>query len=450
MKKSKYIIPNLLVVLLSLFLINCSDEENSEVFNESPAERTNAQKQELKTALQSSETGWKAVYFTSPEELGGFTFFFNFLDDETVEMTSDFDDDFTVTKSKYDVVLGSTIKLSFTTKNDIHKLSDSANPPDSDLLGEGYLGDFEFLYYGIDETTGDLIFRTNRTQEELRFTKAAPNEVQNIIDSRNIARELTDSEKSVYQNVIVTIEGTTEVFDFSLNVNRRFIAISNDSDSYSFGIAYNEKGFTVSPPLEIKGQEISEFTYNVEADKFIADLGSGNMAEIAFLDAPSNPTDDNLLVVSAVNRYGFFTENLYSTNTSSINFRKSIDEINVQLAPFGYTLSTAVLNFNIDGDPVVNSVGYGLANTSDGSFAGTVSHFVTYENLNGKLILSDNGWDIPSFAPLFASLDEALLNTEGLYVKEEIFRVQPFTGSAIFTFTSAADPSFRMTTYAFQ
>lgn len=448
MKINSYIINNLIVVLISFFVFSCSDEDSSEVFNESPTERTNAQKQALRTALRSSDTGWKAVYFTSPGELGGFTFYFNFLDDENVEMTSDFDDDFTLTKSRYDIVLGSTIKLSFTTKNDIHKLSDSANPPDSGLIGRGYLGDFEFLYYGVDEATGDLIFRTNRTQEEVRFTKAASNEVQNIIESRNIFRELTDSEKSVYQNVIISVDGTTEVFDFSLNVNRRFVAIDNESDSYSFGIAYNETGFTLNPALIIKEQEITEFTYDVGEDKFIADLGSGNSAEIAFLDAPSNPTDDNLLVVSAVNRYSFIDEFLYNAQSSSANFRKSINEVNTQLAPFGFILLRATFSFNIGGDPAVNSISYLLGDVADGTSLGAVSHFVTYENTDGKLVLSDNDWDVPSFAPFLASLDDMLVNTEGLYVKEELFRVR-FPNS-IFTFTSAGDPSFRMTTYAFQ
>ena len=447
MKNNKYIINTVVVVLLSMFLINCADDDNAEVFDESPAERTNAQKQELRTALQSSDTGWKAVYFTSPGELGGFTFFFNFLDDETVEMTSDFDDDFTVTKSKYDVVLGSTIKLSFTTKNDIHKLSDSANPPDSGLIGRGYLGDFEFLYYGIDEATGDLIFRTNRTQEEVRFTKATTNEVQNIIDSKAIALELTDSEKSVYQNVIVTIDGVTEVFDFSLNVNRRFIDISNDSDSYSFGIAYNEAGFTVSPALEIKGQEISEFTYNVEADKFIADLGSGNTAEIAFLDAPSNPTDDNLVVVQPDNAYGYIDDFLFDATSSSSNFRALRDSVNEGLSPLELSISRIQLFFTIEGDETFNVIQYRLLSAVDGSTV-ILNHFVTFENVDGKLILIDDGWSDASLAPFVEAIDSVLTNSEGLYIKQENFTVR--FPNTVFTFTSAADPSFRMTTYAFQ
>ncbi len=448
MKNSNNIIHHILIILSILLLTNCSEDDSSEVFSESPTERINAQKEELRTVLQSSETGWKAVYFTSPEELGGFTFFFNFLDDETVEMTSDFDDDFSLLQSKYDIVLGSTIKLSFTTKNDIHQLSDSANPPDADLLGEGYLGDFEFLYYGIDEVTGDIIFRTNRTQEELRFTKAVTNEVENIINSRIIFNELTDSEKSVYQNLVLNVDGVTEVFDFSLNINRRFVEVNNDTESYSFGIAYNEKGFVVSPAVEISGQEISEFIYDAENDKFVADLGSGNSAEIAFLDAPSNPTDDNTLVISAINSYSFIDQYLYDAPSSSSNFQKSVDEVNVQLEPIGYFLLRATFNFNVGGDPNVSSVGYLLGDVTDGSTVGTVTHYVTYETVDNKLKLSDNGWDVPAFAPFLSALDDNLLNPGGLYVKEEDFRVT-FTNT-IFTFTSAEDPSFRMTTYAFQ
>lgn len=89
-----------------------------------------------------------------------------------------------------------------------------------------------------------------------------------------------------------------------------------------------------------------------------------------------------------------------------------------------------------------------MGDVTDGSTVGTVTHYVTYETVDNKLKLSDNGWDVPAFAPFLSALDDNLLNTEGLYVKQEDFRVT-FTNT-VFTFTSAEDPSFRMTTYAFQ
>ena len=79
-------------------------------------------------------------------------------------MASDFDTDTDIYKSQYEIQLGSTVSLVFTTKNRIHLLSDSNNSSYYSLEGKGYLGDFQFLYYG--QENGEIVFKTNRTVKE--------------------------------------------------------------------------------------------------------------------------------------------------------------------------------------------------------------------------------------------------------------------------------------------
>jgi hypothetical protein len=83
-------------------------------------------------------------------------------------MASDYDNDTSVNTSEYSIELGSTTSLVFTTKNKIHLLSDSNNSPTAALRGKGTRR-LSVLYYGQDN--GQIIFKTNRSFEELRFVK---------------------------------------------------------------------------------------------------------------------------------------------------------------------------------------------------------------------------------------------------------------------------------------
>ena len=195
-KKStmKYIYKYTFILLpLVFFLISCEDNNDPEdIFEKDSTERLNEQEKELSELLQSSEYGWKMTYFTddprytnNDQQLGGWTFIFDFVDNSHVVMVSDFSNQtLTPNESEYNIKLGSTIKLSFSTKNYIHDLSDANNAPSSSLTGKGYKGDFEFLYYGQEGE--DLIFRSNRFQIEIRFQKATAEDWENI--SENIEK----------------------------------------------------------------------------------------------------------------------------------------------------------------------------------------------------------------------------------------------------------------------
>ncbi len=434
-------------ILLSVLFVGCSSDDTSSVFEETPTERINSRINELRTLLKSSDTGWKAVYFTDNTQLGGFTFFFNFIDDNNVVMSSDFDDDTSLLTSKYDVVLGSTVKLSFTTKNDIHKLSDSANAPDANLTGRGYLGDFEFLYYGVDETTGDIIFRTNRTQQELRFVKATTDAVTSISESLVIPELLNDPTKSVYQNLAITSGGVTETLGGTYNPARRFFSATGINRSIDFGVAFTSTGIIVSPAIEVNGKQAKEFVYNATTDEFVADLGDSDSVVISYADAPPFLTNDNLVVVQADNAYGYIDDFLFEAPSTSTNYRLLRDEVNNGLSAAGFRLQRVSFFFSIGGDDTFNVIQYRLENIADGSIF-NINHFVTFENVDGKLILTDDGWSDPGLIPFVAAIDNALTNPLGLYVRQEDFRVR-FTNT-IFTFTSVEDPSIRITTYAFQ
>ncbi len=147
--------------VLGLFLltavISCNKDDES-IFDKTATERLSAQEAELRGALDSSEYGWKLVYFTDDTSLGGFTFLFDFIDENNVRMVSDFDDEtLTPLTSEFEIQLRSTTSLVFVTNNHIHKLSDPIDSPVE--TAKGYKGDFQFRYYG--KTEDEIIFRTS-------------------------------------------------------------------------------------------------------------------------------------------------------------------------------------------------------------------------------------------------------------------------------------------------
>ena len=117
--KLKNILKYLFIAVLAMQLASCDNKEDVDpIFDQTPTERLNAQKKELNDLLESSEFGWKAVYFTDTTQLGGFTHLFKFKSG-SVDMASDFDNDTAIYKSEYGIELGSTVSLVFTTKNKI-------------------------------------------------------------------------------------------------------------------------------------------------------------------------------------------------------------------------------------------------------------------------------------------------------------------------------------------
>ena len=163
----------LATILLALTLWSgCVENQITPDFKQTPAKRQKEAISELRTLLKSSEHGWKAAY-KPDKQVGYYDFLFKFLQDSIVETHTDFlTADSAMQKSEYNVIWGSTVKLSFTTNSPLHRLADSNISPIPNNSGSGRKGSFEFLYYGKAANGEDLIFRTDRNQDSLVFKKA--------------------------------------------------------------------------------------------------------------------------------------------------------------------------------------------------------------------------------------------------------------------------------------
>jgi len=451
--KIKNIFRYLVVAALAVQLTACTSTEVDQKFDKTPTERLNAQKSTLQEALLTSPDGWKAVYFTDDTQLGGFTHLFKFTADGKVEMASDFNLDATKKlTSEYEIQLGSTVSLVFTTKNRIHLLSDS-NPdaaPTTALEGKGYLGDFQFLYYG--QENGELIFKANRTagdgkSKEIRFVKATAKDWDDLPKNIDMmANVIGDSTRPLFRLFETNDGKTVHQFDFAFTPTTRFSTASSiepgSTAVNNMGIGYTPTGIVVSPAVEIGGQKLTNFVYNSVDGSFTATGTNGVTATIKYSSRPLLLTDDYKILLPGrpYAWFGFYPDD-YTVDapTNSELFFTELIKINASL-PANQEISSVQLYLN-------HSLGNFIYYTFVGRAA--IFHYVdVVEDAAGKkIILKHKSWNssTTAAAPAFlASFDKYLMDPNGIYVKKESFRLT-YT-NAVYTFTSSSSP-FRMTTW---
>lgn len=438
----KYLIAGILILQLSA----CNNATEAEqLFEKTPTERLNAQKEELSNVLLSSEFGWKAVYFTDNTVLGGYTHLFKFAADGTVQMASDFDADTAIYKSEYQIQLGSTVSLVFTTRNRIHLLSESDNYPIPALRAKGYLGDFQFLYYG--QENGEIIFKTNRSGIELRFVKAKAEDWTNLHLNIDMEQNVIGADSRPLFRLLETNDGTKKhQFDFSFTQVTRF-ATANSIEagytvSYDMGIGYTPTGIVVSPAVEVGGQKLTNFVYNNADGSFTATGTNGVTAVIRYTDKPLVLTDDYKIVLpgKVYSRFGYYPDD-YTVDapTNSKMFMDELAKIDAAL-PAGQYLTSIQIYFN-------HSLGTFIYYTFQGR--GALQHFVDVveDPVGKKIVLKHKSWNgnttvaTPAF---LAGFDSKLMDANGIYVKKESFKLG--YSNTVYTFTSSSFP-FRMTTW---
>lgn len=444
--KAKNILRYLVLIIISLQIGSCSSTDAEQKFDQTPTERLNAQKKELSDVLLTSEHGWKAVYFTDNTVLGGYTHLFKFAADGSVQMASDFDSDTKTYKSEYAVQTGSTVSLVFTTKNRIHLLSDSDNYPIELLRGKGYLGDFQFLYYG--QENGEIIFKTNRNVQELRFVKATAEDWNNLPKHTDMEKNVVGADTRPLFRLLETNDGTAKhQFDFSFTQVTRF-AEANSLEtgfamSYDMGIAYTENGIIVSPAVEVSKQKLSAFLYNATDGSFTATGTGGVTATIKYSTKPLIITEDYKTLLDGKPQMvlGYIAANLYTAPTTSNLCKTLLDKANATL-PANQKISRVQIFFNsIYGNYIEYRFGGGRPSV--------YHNFTTSEDATNKtIILTHDSWDNGTAyiqAPAFLKeLDDEFFNSKGLYIKKESFTIT--YSNPIWTITSATT-NFRMTTY---
>ena len=429
-------------------IISCEENEVEPKFEKSYNERVQERENELRVLLLANENGWRLTYFTDVEELGGFNFFFKFLDNTTVAMASDFSAEDTVLRnSEFKIVDASTVKLSFSTANAIHKLSDSGNSPIAGEGGSGYKGDFEFLYYGQD---GDeLIFRGNKTNGEIedhvevRFVKAGPNALSYIrkaYENRlQIAPILNGEGTSVFRNLVIDPSGMDKTYAYQYSSTLRFFEASNESDELSTPVLFTDNGFVLKN-IEVDGMEFTDVAfklsdYDAVTDEFVTTV-DGTTIIVGSGDGPLTPLTDHKRIIdpSIVGRLGYFhLDGDIPRGLTTPKFEALYEAANM-------------LGFSFYNDLPFGegTIDYFFIATEQGN----VRALYTYDDLDDRIIFNFDGFRDDGSAPTTqgqVDLLNFLFDEEGFYV-ENLGRVTRFSNH-VYTFTSVSDPSVRIAFY---
>ncbi len=453
----------LLLLVVCAIISNCNNNDGEELlFDATIDDRIGVNKTELTDLLLSSAEGWKMLYFTKDDEFGGYTILMAFNADGTVKMTSDINGNTEAIEGKFDIGLGSTIKLNFSTYNHIHKLTDSYNPPE--LKGQGYKGSAEFLYYGNNENTITLRSVKGVDNEYIIMQKATAEDWESLIEENlvNQQRFIGLPTDPVYRGIKVTVNGNETIYPYTFDDVRRYINVSgknSNGENYntSFGIGYVSGGFVGLPALNLDNEFFTEFEYDDEAKKFISTNENGATAEFLFLDAPIVITDDYLLV-NNIPDGGFDT-----FSYAGASLYPYLDEAIETSTRFKELFSLAIDNFkNSQGGREFNRfyvrfkegtkegyVQYRYLSTNGSTYS--LYHFFTYDFVDKKLVLYDDGWSSTNYsasrAEALAPIDDMLFNPEGLFV-EKISKRYNFS-NPVFTFTSAQDTSVRFPAWTY-
>ena len=245
----------LLLPIIALALFACQKNEPDDLFGgKKPSQRFQQNQAELRQELTSPEQGWKFVYYTNDKKFGGFIILMKFTPEGLVTMNSDIGATTSSTTSKYEIKWGQGALLSFTTKNHIHELSDSAKGE----TGVGYEGNFEFIYFGKEGNK--LKFKTQRSDTE-QFVYFEPATAQDWNTIQTLSSNVKTLEDNI-DNYYFTVSTTASSTGYEVNFANRFITVTSlDGNSTQKASVYaTETGIGFKPALTFEGKTFTGLT----------------------------------------------------------------------------------------------------------------------------------------------------------------------------------------------
>ena len=262
---------------------SCGVDETESLFDETPTERIESRKDELRKLLLSQPEGFSAVYYTNEDSNKGYNLHIKFNQDLTLEISSDVTANTEVKIAKYDVVFGHTAELVFTTNNG-HQTA-LVTDPDGDGGSEGASNSFE--YHSNNNGIISLFDIRNSGILELRpsgfedfrsesvasadFTYAARPILEGTSfeqDSRNIFLDGDVIGQFSYDSA--TRVATIAYTDASGAEQREEVRMYITTTGITFFVPTSINGTATS----INGTDLLVFTYNEASEQYIADDNS--------------------------------------------------------------------------------------------------------------------------------------------------------------------------------
>jgi hypothetical protein len=254
-----------------LCLTGC-DRNYETIFEKSPDARAQAILDQYNDKLTSAPNGWKASLYTGSG--AGYFFYFDFNEDGTVNMLSDFNEEAAgeIMEGAWVLKALQRTTLSFTTYSYIHLPADPDGNINNGIPGSGLLSDFEFA---VIRTAGDtIIMKGLQHNADLILIQATAEETQAFIDKRiQQMLQLTGSYLNSYKGYRLTLPDQT-VVPMALTIAEKLISfqyLDEDGEtirlprtSYTFSV----DGIVLKDPLIVHGFAIQKLLWNNNTNEF--------------------------------------------------------------------------------------------------------------------------------------------------------------------------------------
>ncbi|SHL89047.1 protein of unknown function [Chitinophaga jiangningensis] len=253
----------LYIVLSGMALSGCNKTDDP--FMDDPDTRLMARLAENEQLLTSAEFGWKATIY--PKGGKGFSYYFKFGKDNSVEMLSDFDA-VTATELKSSTYRLKALQwptLIFDTYNYIHLPNDPAPGVSGGTAGAGLQSDFQFA---MDKMVGDTFFLKGVDRQNVmtmvRLTSAEQKEI--------LAGKMAGSMVNMFSYALAVRYPTVtfkdgKLMDLALNPATRRIRIGYMLDetnvfSKTRGYAYTYRGIILDSAVVYNGFVVKELIWD--------------------------------------------------------------------------------------------------------------------------------------------------------------------------------------------
>ena len=259
---------------------SCGVDETESLFDETPTERIESRKDELRKLLLSQPEGFSAVYFTEEDDNAGYNFHIKFNQDLTLEITSDLSANTEVETAKYDVVFGHTAELVFTTNNrhTTALVTDPTGAPPSEggsntfeyhSNNDGIISLFDIRSNGILELrpSGFEDFRSESVASA-DFTYAARPILEGTNFEQNSRNIFLDGDVIGQFSYDSATRGATITYtDASGGEQREEVRMYITTTGITFFVPASINDTATS----INGTDLLVFTYNEASEQYIAD-----------------------------------------------------------------------------------------------------------------------------------------------------------------------------------
>ncbi len=252
---------NLLFMTAAIVLAACTNEQD-DLFNDSSANRADAAIVANRNILTDASNGWLMEYYPEAYQgYGGYNVLVDFETDGTVKVASEFYSPEDVETSLFTVKQSAGIVLSFDTYNEIfHMFSDPSDPLGWGGSGYGLEGDYDYQILEATaekvvlkgKKTGGIAVLTPMTQDWSEYI-ASIQESEAVMAANKLQLEINSTP------IPVTISYRTLTFTYEEGGN---------STSKTASYIVTPTGYKFYQPIEILGNEIEGFTYNVADDSF--------------------------------------------------------------------------------------------------------------------------------------------------------------------------------------